>query len=219
VLFADAPVRIGDFCQFGDQRGTVEQIGLRSTRIRSFDRTMITVPNSEFAKLKLVNYSRRDRILFKAPLSLRYETTGDQMRVVLVGLRDMLKGHPRLVPESVRARFVGYGAWSLDVEIHALAETSDHADFLAIQEDVLLRIMDVVDEAGCGFAFPSQTHYQAADTAPDATRVAEAERRVAAWRRQDGLRAVGFLDTRPDAAESQVCPLPHTAVAAHGRAA
>jgi len=218
VLFADAPVRIGDFCQFGDLRGTVEQIGLRSTRIRSFDRTMITVPNSEFAKLKLVNYSRRDRILFKATLSLRYETTGDQMRVVLVGLREMLRDHPRLVSESVRARFVGYGAWSLDVEVYALAETSDYADFLAIQEDVLLRIMGVVEEAGCGFAFPSQTHYQAAASAPDATRIHEAERRVAAWRGKDGLRAVGFLDTRPDAAESQVCPLP-ASVATHGRAA
>jgi MscS family membrane protein len=207
MLFADAPVRIGDFCQFGDLRGTVEQIGLRSTRIRSFDRTVISIPNSEFAKLKLVNFSRRDRILFKAPISLRYETTGDQMRFVLAALRDMLKTHPRLVPESVRARFIGYGDWSLNIELYALAETSDHAEFLAIQEDVLLRVMDVVQESGCGFAFPSQTFYQATDTAPDAARAQEVAAQVAAWRRHDGLRAVGFLDTRPNAAESQVCPL------------
>jgi MscS family membrane protein len=207
VLFADAPVRIGDFCQFGDLRGTVEQIGLRSTRIRSFDRTLISIPNSEFAKLKLVNYSRRDRILFKTSISLRYETSADQLRFVLAALRAMLKAHPRLVPETVRARFVGYGAWSLDLELYALAETSDHADFLAIQEDVFLRVMDVVVESGCGFAFPSQTHYQASDTAPDEASARRAEEQVAAWRRQDGLRAVGFLDTRPDAAESQVCPL------------
>jgi MscS family membrane protein len=219
VLFADAPVRIGDFCQFGDQRGTVEQIGLRSTRIRSFDRTMITVPNSEFAKLKLVNYSRRDRILFKAKLSLRYETTSDQMRFVLASLRDMLKTHPRLVGDSVRARFVGYGDWSLDVELHALAETSDFADFLAIQEDVLLRVMDVVYEAGCGFAFPAEMQYDAATSPVDQERVSRAEASVAEWRRRDALRAAGFLDTRPHAAEAQVCPLPHNAVAAHGRAA
>jgi len=206
-LFADAPVRIGDFCQFGDLRGTVEQIGLRSIRIRSVDRTVISIPNSEFAKLMLVNFSRRDRILFKTPISLRYETTGDQMRFVLVALRDMLKTHPRLVPESVRARFIGYGDWSLDIELYALAETSDHAEFLAIQEDVLLRVMDVVQESGCGFAFPSQTFYQAADTAPDAARAQEVAAQVAAWRRHDGLRAVGFLDTRPNAAEAQVCPL------------
>lgn len=206
MLFADAPVRIGDFCQFGDLRGTVEQIGLRSTRIRSFDRTVISIPNSEFAKLKLVNFSRRDRIPFKAPISLRYETTGDQMRFVLAAFRDMLKTHPRLEPESVRARFIGYGDWSLDIELYALTETSDHSEFLAIQEDVLLRVMDVVQESGCGFAFPSQTFYQAADTAPDAARAEEVAAQVAAWRRHDGLRAVGFLDTRPDA-EAQVCPL------------
>ena len=212
VLFADAPVRIGDVCQFGELRGTVEQIGLRSTRIRSIDRTMITVPNSEFAKLKLVNYSRRDRILFKAKLSLRYETTSDQMRFVLVALREMLGHHPRLVRDSVRARFVGYGDWSLDVELHALAETSDYADFLAIQEDVLLRVMDVVGEAGCGFAFPAEMQYDSVTSPLDQERARRAEASVVEWRRRDALRAVGFLDTRPDAAEAQVCPLPTTAV-------
>jgi MscS family membrane protein len=219
MLFADAPVRIGDFCQFGDLRGTVEQIGLRSTRIRSFDRTVISIPNSEFAKLKLVNFSRRDRILFKAPISLRYETTGDQLRYVLAILRNMLETHPRLVPESVRARFIGYGNWSLDVELYALAETSDYVEFLAIQEDVLLRVMDLVLEAGCGFAFPSQTFYQAADTAPDAARAHAVAAQVAAWRRHDGLRAAGFLDTRPNAAEVQVCPLPVAGPQAAPRAA
>jgi MscS family membrane protein len=178
MLFADAPVRIGDFCQFGDLSGTVEQIGLRSTRIRSFDRTIISIPNSEFAKLKLVNFSRRDRILFKTLISLRYETTGDQMRFVLAALRNMLQTHPRLVPDSVRARFIEYGGWSLNVELYALAETSDQVEFLAIQEDVLLRVMDVVQESGCGFAFPSQTFYQAADAAPDAARAREAAAQV-----------------------------------------
>jgi MscS family membrane protein len=207
VLFADAPVRIGDVCQFGDLRGTVEQIGLRSTRIRGPDRTLTSIPNSEFAKLQLVNYSRRDRILLKTVLQLRYETTADQMRFVLAGLRTVLAAHPRLRADSVRVRFVGYGSWSLDVEVIALAETSDHGEFLAIQEDVLLRIMDVVVESGCGFAFPSQTHYQATDIAPDAARVRQAESVVAAWRQHDGLRRVGFLDTRPDAIEENVCPM------------
>jgi len=207
VLFADAPVRIGDVCQFGDLRGTVEQIGLRSTRIRGADRTVTSIPNSEFAKLKLVNYSRRDRILLKSVLQLRYETTADQMRYALANLRTMLATHPRIVPESVRVRFVGYGSWSLDVEVFALAETSDHGEFLAIQEDVFLRTMEVITESGCGFAFPSQTHYQATDIAPDAGRVRQAESAVAAWRQHDGLRRIGFLDTRPNAIEENVCPV------------
>lgn len=208
VLFADAPVRIGDVCQFGDLRGTVEQIGLRSTRVRGPDRTLTSIPNSEFAKLHLVNYSRRDRILMKTVLQLRYETTADQMRFVLAHLRRMLAAHPRLVADSVRVRFVGYGSWSLDVEVFALAETRDHAEFLAIQEDVLLRVMDVVVDSGCGFAFPSQTHYQAHDIAPDAARVHEAVATVAAWRQRGGLGDAGFLDTPADGAADVRLPLP-----------
>jgi MscS family membrane protein len=194
VLFADKPVRIGDACQFGEHRGTVEQIGLRSTRIRGIDRTVISIPNSEFAKLRLVNFTRRDKILLRTQLGLRYETTGDQLRHVLAGLRAMLTAHPLIDHESVRVRFIGYGAYSLDVEVHALACTSDWPTFLAIQEDVLLRVMDVVNESGCGFAFPSQTHYVTTDTGVDAGIRERAEEKVRSLRASGGLRVAGFLD-------------------------
>lgn len=194
VLFADKPVRIGDTCQFGEHRGTVEQIGLRSTRIRGIDRTVISIPNSEFAKLRLVNFTRRDKILLRTQLGLRYETTGDQLRHVLAGLRSMLAAHSRIDDSSIRVRFIGYGAYSLDIEVHALARTSDWATFLAIQEDVLLRVMDVVNESGCGFAFPSQTHYVATDTAVDAETRERAEEKVRSLRASGGLKVAGFLD-------------------------
>jgi len=105
-------------------------------------------------------------------------------------------------------RFTGYGEWALNVELFALAETTIWNEFLAIQEDVLLQVMDLVREAGCDFAFPSQMHYEATDTALDIERVRRAEATVAAWRRQDGLRGAGFLDMRPNAAEANVCPVP-----------
>ncbi len=194
VLFADKPVRIGDTCQFGEHKGTVEQIGLRSTRIRGLDRTMISIPNSEFAKLRLVNFTRRDKILFKTLIGLRYETTGDQLRHVLAGLRMMLAAHSRLDGESVRVRFVGYGAYSLDIEIYALSQTTDWPTFLAIQEDVLLRVMDVVNESGCGFAFPSQTHYVASDSGVDAESRTRAEEHVRKLRATGELKVAGFLD-------------------------
>ena len=206
MLFADKPVRIGDTCAFGDARGTVEQIGLRSTRIRCPDRTVITLPNSEFAKLQLTNFSRRERILFKTVLALRCETTGDQLRFLLASLRRSLADHPRIATESVRVRFTGYGQWSLDVEVFALAETTVDEEFLAIQEDLLLRIMDVVREAGSDFAYPSQTQYVPADAALDAERRRRAEDAVADWRRQDGLRAAGFLDATPTR-EAQPAPI------------
>jgi MscS family membrane protein len=196
VLFADKPVRIGDVCRFGDVRGTVEQIGLRSTRIRCPDRTLVTIPNSEFAKLQLANFSRRDRILLQTVLTLRYETTADQLRYVLAALRQLLAGHPRIVADSVRVRFTGYGEWSLNVELFALADTTAHDEFLAIQEDVYLQVMGVVQDAGCDFAFPSQTQYQPADSSADADRCRRAEELVRSWRQQGALRAAGFLDGR-----------------------
>ncbi|MFM7109415.1 MAG: mechanosensitive ion channel family protein, partial [Planctomycetaceae bacterium] len=194
VLFADKPVRIGDECAFDEVQGTVEQIGLRSTRIRCPDRTVITLPNSEFAKLQLTNFSRRDRILLRTTLALRCETTGDQLRFLIASLRQMLAAHPRMAAESVRVRLAGYGEWSLDVEVFALAETTDPEDFLAIREDVLLRVMDVVREAGSDFAYPSQTQYVPADAALDGDRRRRAEEVVAAWRREGGLGPAGFLE-------------------------
>jgi MscS family membrane protein len=215
VLFADKPVRIGDSCRFGDVQGTVEQIGLRSTRVRCPDRTLISIPNSEFAKLQLTNFTRRDRILLRTVLTLRYETTADQLRYLLATLRQMLAMHPRIAADSVRVRFTGYGEWALNVEVFALADPAEAAEFLAIQEDVLLQVMDVVREAGCDFAFPSQTQYLAAESAIDADRSRRAEEAVREWRGRDGLRAAGFLDARPRAAG----PVPQLHVVPRGTAA
>lgn len=200
VLFADKPVRIGDECAFDEVQGRVEQIGLRSTRIRCPDRTVITLPNSEFAKLQITNFSRRDRILLRTMLALRCETTGDQLRFLIASVRRMLAAHPRMAAESVRVRLAGYGEWSLDVEVFALAETTDTEEFLAIREDVLLRIMDLVRAAGSEFAYPSQTQYVPGDAVLDADRRRQAEEAVAAWRREDRLASAGFLDAAPDAA-------------------
>lgn len=75
ILFADKPVRVGEFCLFGDKMGTVEEIGLRSTRIRALDRTVITVPNADFAQHQIINFTRRDQMLMQTTLGLRYETT------------------------------------------------------------------------------------------------------------------------------------------------
>jgi MscS family membrane protein len=182
TLFADRPVRVGEFCRYGDQIGTVEQIGLRSTRIRSLERSLITIPNAEFSQMQLDNFSSRDMRLLQTVLQLRYETTPEQMRYVLAGLRRMLLGHPMVAPEPARARLVGYGAYSKNVEVFAYVRTSDHNTFLAIQEDVLLRMEDIVIESGSGFAFPSQTMYYTRDQGLSAERGREAEAKVQEWR-------------------------------------
>lgn len=159
TLFADTPVRVGDFCRYGDQIGTVEQIGLRSTRVRSLERTVVTIPNAEFSQMQLDNFAQRDQRLLRTVLGLRYETTPDQLRHVLEELRKLLANHPRVLEEPARVRFVGYGAYSLDIEIFAYLLCRDQDTFLDIQEDILLRIADIVKACGADFAFPSQTTY------------------------------------------------------------
>lgn len=186
-LILDQPVRVGDFCRFGDRVGTVEEVGLRSTRIRTLDRTVVSIPNGHFASLELENFTLRDRIWLHLTIGLRYETTPDQLRHVLVQIRRMLYAHPRVEPQPARIRFVNFGAYSLDLEIFAYVSTPDYDQFLAIREDIYLRIMDIVDESGTGFAFPSQTTYLGRDQTPDDTKRKAAEAQVEAWRREDTL--------------------------------
>jgi MscS family membrane protein len=180
-LVADQPVRVGDFCRFGDRLGTVEAIGLRSTRVRTLDRTLVTIPNADFSAQQLENYAERDRIWLKVVLGLRYETTPDRLRQVLERLRKLLKDDPRVDPDPARVRFVAFGAYSLDVEIFAYIRTSDINEFLAIREELLLAMMDVVAECGSGFAFPSQTIYGATDAGIDSERARIAAQEARRW--------------------------------------
>lgn len=186
-LIMDQPVRVGDFCRFGDKVGTVEDIGLRTTKIRTLDRTVVSVPNADFAYLQLENFARRDKIRFYTKLGLRYETTPDQLRWVLAEIRRLLLSHVRVLPDPARVRFVGYGDFSLDLEIFAFVSSTDINEYLGIQEDLLLRIMDIVNSSGTGFAFPSSTIYMARDGGKDGERTRQAEAKVGS------LRAAGKL--------------------------
>ncbi len=204
TLITDQPVRVGDFCRFGDQVGTVEDIGLRSTKIRTLNRTVISIPNSTFSSMALENFGPRDRILLHATLGLRYETSPDQLRFILVELRKLLLGHPKIDNDPARVRFVGFGSSSLDVEIFAYARTNDWNEFLAIREDVFLRIMDVIDRAGSGFAFPSQTAYLARDGGLDPERTRAAEEEIRKLRKEGKLPFPSFAEDEVPRLENTV---------------
>jgi MscS family membrane protein len=142
-LFVDKPVRIGDFCRYGEdsepslkRSGHIESIGIRSTRIRGIDNSLTTIPNADFSMMHIINYDLRNKILLLTVLGLRYETTDDQMRYVITILRDMLLGHPLVIDEEPRVRFIGFGDYSLNVEIRVNINTSDRDEFQAIQEDI-----------------------------------------------------------------------------------
>ena len=192
-LFADRPVRVGDFFRYGDQVGTVEDIGLRSTRVRTLDRTVVTIPNAEFSNLRLENFAKRDRMRLYTMIGVRYETTPEQLRFLLARLREILLAHPRVTDDPARVRF---GAYSLDLEIFAYVDTSDWSEFLGIREHLYLLFMDAIKQAGTGFAFPSTTTYVGRDDGLDAEQARQAEHRVVEWREQGELPFPAFSDAR-----------------------
>jgi len=162
MLFSDRPVRIGDFCRFGDEMGTVERIGLRSTRIRTPERSILNVPNAEFSRFQLENLAERDRLRLKTTLNLRLETTPEQLQLVIYRVRGLLLGHDDVDNEPARVRLVAIGPLSLDIEILAYIKTTDFDEFLAIQEDLFLEILREVKDAGTELAPPAQIQYEGA---------------------------------------------------------
>jgi MscS family membrane protein len=155
-VIGDRPVLVGDFCRFGDRVGTVTHIGLRSTRIRTLDRTIVSVPNSQFSSMELENFSVRDKMWFHPTLSLRRDTTAQQLSKVLSGVETILKNHPRVEVGSLPVRLVGLGAYSLNVEVFAYVRTPDSDEFLGLQQDLLLKILQAVETAGTALAVPVQ---------------------------------------------------------------
>jgi MscS family membrane protein len=166
AVITDRPVAIGDFCKFGNQVGTVEDIGLRSTRIRTLDRTLLTVPNGQFSTMTLENYSKRDKMWFHLTLNLRRDTTSSQMRTLLDSITKALKQNPKVETGPLPVRFVGVGTYSLDVEVFAYILTLDGDEFNRIQQELFLRILDEVEAAGTGLAVPTQAYYSIAKTLP-----------------------------------------------------
>lgn len=163
-LIADQAVRVGDVLNLGDIQGTVEEVGLRSTRIRTVDRTVVSFPNGQIANMRLETLSVRDRFLFHPVVGLRYRTTPTQLRAIMVGFRNLLTDHVNVDSASVRVRFVRFGASSLEVDIFAYLFAHDWNNFLEIQEELLFGIMDTIQKAGAGMAFPTQTLFLAKDT-------------------------------------------------------
>jgi MscS family membrane protein len=143
-----------------------------------------TIPNADFSKMHIINYARRRHRLLLTVLGLRYETTDDQLRFVLATLRDMLLGHPRVLDDEPRVRFADFGDFSLDVEVRVDINASSANEFRAIREDIYLRIMKIVKDAGTGFAFPSRTVYNARDDGldPEHQQAAEAQVRALVFR-------------------------------------
>ena len=162
-VLADEVIRVGDVCKFGDRTGTVEDIGLRSTRVRTEERTLLAIPNGTLATINLENLSRRDKILFKTVLGLHANSSQDHVRAVLSEIRRVLNDHAKVETATVRVRLVELTSSALNIELLCYILTREFNEFAAVREELLLRIMSLVEDSGTSLASSSQTLYLSPD--------------------------------------------------------
>lgn len=165
AIGVDQPFRVGDVVNIEGVVGTVEAIGMRSTRVRTLDRTLVSFPNGKLADARTECITARDRIRLWANLGLSYSTSADQLRRVLADVEGALRGHPKLWPDGLTVRLTALGDSALNVEVMAWFQTTDWNEFTVIRQELLLRFMEIVELAGTRLAFPTRTVHVVRDRA------------------------------------------------------
>jgi len=163
VVLSDKVIRVGDLVRIGTAIGEIEDVTLHATRMRAFDRSVVTIPNGSLITAQIENRSRRDKYWLNPTLGLVYETTAEQMRAVVETARARLAADPRVEKETMHVRFLRINSSSLDVEVFAYLLLPDYETFLAVQEELLILLLEVVEKAGTRLALPSQMTYVAGE--------------------------------------------------------
>jgi MscS family membrane protein len=175
-ILVDRALLVGDACKIGDQRGIVEDIGLRSTKLRTEERTLVSIPNGTVATAILENFRLRDKILFRQTLRLRYDLSPDHVRYVVQQLRHVLAQHAKLDEASARVRVLKLAENAIEVELYAYIAVREYREFLAVQEELILQAMDVLESSGAAVALPSQTTMVTRDAWVDPQKAAAAQK-------------------------------------------
>ena len=162
-LLMDKALRVGDFCRIGDQMGTVEDIGLRSIKLRTLDQNLLVVPNGSLAQMQFENMARRSKLLINQTFSLRIETRSEQLRFVLEGVQRLLDQHPEIESDNCRVRVKSFVGAAFEFEFFAYGKTGDMAQLTLIRQDLVLKIAEIVEASGTRFAGPTQLAYLARD--------------------------------------------------------
>lgn len=168
MIIFDRPFHVGDWIKAGELEGTVEEVGFRSTKIRTFAKTLISVPNNIIANMALDNYSRMPKRRIRLTVGVTYGTTPKQMREAVRRIRELLKTHPAIDQEFFLVNFTDFGASSLDIMVYCFTSTTVWGEYLDAREDLCLKIMDTLEELGLEIAFPSTTVYLRQETADQA---------------------------------------------------
>ena len=164
TLYTQQPVRVGDFCRVGTEMGTIEEIGLRTTRLRTLASTLIAIPNARLANEPIDNISARSKILYRPILRLRYDTTTEQLQDILDGIRALLSSHGRILQDNHRVRFKEIADDALLVEVYAYLDTKEWSVYLELAEELNMRILEIVAQAGTSLSLPARTlHIEQSD--------------------------------------------------------
>lgn len=158
-LLTDKALAIGDKCRVGDRVGTVEDITLRSIRLRTPEQTLVSIPAGVLSQSNIENFASRSKIPVHTTLELRCGTTTEQLKSILYTIRRLLAENPRFEAATARVQLAAYGPNSIQLELFAYVRTRDEAEFRVAREDLLLHIGEVVDNSGSGFAMPAQLFY------------------------------------------------------------
>jgi MscS family membrane protein len=194
-LLMDKAVQVGDFCQIGDQLGTVEDIGLRSLKLRTLDQNLSVVPNGSLAQMQFQNMARRSKLLINQTFSLRIETQAEELRFVLDRVQSMLDQHPAIESGSCRVRVMSFVGAAFQLELFAYGKTGDWTEFTAVRQDVILKIAEIVEASGTRFAAPTQLTYLSRDKGIDAEKANNSTSRGAEARGSDVFRFPGEAQT------------------------
>jgi len=157
VMLTDRPFQVGDWVLIGEVEGTVEQIGFRSTRVRTWGKSLVVVPNKLLTSQSIENWSAMPKRRVKQTLSLTYSTTPEQMQAFVDRVRALLAGDAAVDPEFFMVQFTDFGASSLDVLVYYFTRTTAWAEYLAERQRINLEFMRIAREVGVDFAFPTRT--------------------------------------------------------------
>lgn len=177
-LLMDKAVHVGDFCRVGDRVGAVEDIGLRSLKLRTPDQNLLVVPNGLLAQMQFENMTSRSKLLINQTFSLRIETRAEQLRFVLDRVQSMLDQHAAIEPGTSRVRISNFVGAAFEVELFAYGKTGDWTQFTTIRQDVILKIAEIVEVSGTRFAAPTQLTYLSRDTGVDVEKAKDIAQRV-----------------------------------------
>jgi len=161
AIIGDKTFDIGDWIVADGVEGTVENISMWATKIRTFDKGLVTVPNESLAASKILNYSRRDQRRVSFKLGITYDTSKEQVAQTVEGIRQLLIDHPKVANDLIIVNFESFGDSALELKIYYFTMTSMWLEYLDIREDVNLQIMGLLESKGVDVAFPSLTVYNA----------------------------------------------------------